>query len=233
MAELLTKGRVLTRLVTFTASKFGGGIQPRVGILRDADQSVVDVASVVPPATKAHVVDMQTLIEAGAEVLAAVRQAAQQETVPAEAVALAREVTLHAPLPRPRRNVFCLGKNYSEHVTEMKTAFAHSALPPGVELPPFPIFFTKCPDCVIGPLDYIETHERISSQLDYEAEMVVVIGKVRDHGFVGRVFLCFETPTPQVVPPSFCVAAATGRLVGTSPPTAPWSTCLVTPSPTT
>ena len=66
-----------------------------------------------------------------------------------------------------------------------------------------------------------------------EAEMVVVIGKVRDHGFVGRVFLCFETPTPQVVPPSFCVAAATGRLVGTSPPTAPWSTCLVTPSPTT
>jgi len=205
MAELLTKGRVLTRLVTFTASKFGGGIQPRVGILRDADQSVVDVASVVPPATKAHVVDMQTLIEAGAEVLAAVRQAAQQETVPAEAVALAGEVTLHAPLPRPRRNVFCLGKNYSEHVTEMKTAFAHSALPPGVELPPFPIFFTKCPDCVIGPLDYIETHERISSQLDYEAEMVVVIGKVRDHGFCWPgVFVFCNADTSSRAPFLLC-----------------------------
>ena len=175
MAELLSKQ--LTRLVTYSASKFGGGA-PRVGILRDADQSVVDVASVVPVAAKAHVVDMQTLIEAGADVLMEVRRAAQQATVPAEAVALWGEVTLHAPLPRPRRNVFCLGKNYSEHVTEMKRAFVHSALPTGQDLPPFPIFFTKCPDCVIAPHDYIEAHEKISTQLDYEAEMVVIIGKV-------------------------------------------------------
>ena len=175
MSEMLSSGvagRALFRLVTYSSQKFPGGLS-RVGVLLD-DHSVVDVQSCLPDGAN-RVRDMQSLIEAGADLLSEVKRVTKMP--PAHAITSANEVTLSAPLPRPKRNVFCLGKNYSEHVSEMKVAFVHSALPAGQELPEFPIFFTKAPECVIAPLDYIEGHEKISSQLDYEAEMVVVIGK--------------------------------------------------------
>ena len=85
------------------------------------------------------------------------------------------EVTLCAPVPRPRRNVFCVGKNYPEHVRE----FAQSGYDNAVtEAPPeAPIVFSKLPDSVIPSGGFIEQDARISTHTDYEAELGVILGR--------------------------------------------------------
>ncbi len=74
-------------------------------------------------------------------------------------------VKLLAPIPLPRKNIFCVGRNYAEHARET------GAAPPEV-----PVYFTKPPTTVIGPLAPILYH-RATQQLDYEVELAVVIGK--------------------------------------------------------
>jgi 2-keto-4-pentenoate hydratase/2-oxohepta-3-ene-1,7-dioic acid hydratase in catechol pathway len=77
---------------------------------------------------------------------------------------------LLAPL-RPKKNVFCVGRNYVAHAEEAARAR-------GVELtlPPLPTFFTKTPGCIIGPGEAVELEAHVSSQYDWEAELAVVIG---------------------------------------------------------
>ena len=76
-----------------------------------------------------------------------------------------REVNLMAPLPRPRKNIYCMGRNYAEHAREG-----------GVAPPEQPVWFTKPPTAVIGPFSPILYHAATQA-LDYEAELVVVIGR--------------------------------------------------------
>ncbi|MFY7960291.1 MAG: fumarylacetoacetate hydrolase family protein [Elsteraceae bacterium] len=84
-------------------------------------------------------------------------------------------VTLEAPIPRPRRNIFCAGVNYRAHASE----FARSGFGPAAvqEIPDHPVIFTKVPDCVIGPGQPIPIPTGLSAAIDYEAELAVVIGK--------------------------------------------------------
>lgn len=86
-----------------------------------------------------------------------------------------REVKLEAPLPMPRRNIFCVGRNYHAHAKELSgSVFKNSA----ASVDAWPIVFTKVPECVIGPNDVVQLPgEAISAQIDYEAELAVVIGK--------------------------------------------------------
>src|SRR6266851_3661331 len=61
------------------------------------------------------------------------------------------DIELLAPIPRPARNIFCVGKNYREHVKEHpQTGFDASGRPGGEALPEAPIIFTKAPSCVIA-----------------------------------------------------------------------------------
>ena len=86
------------------------------------------------------------------------------------------DVTLKAPI-LPRRNLFCVGKNYHEHAAEFsKSGFDHSAKD-GEIAPEFPVVFTKTPDTVIATNDKIPRHASVTDQLDYEAEFAVSIGK--------------------------------------------------------
>jgi 2-keto-4-pentenoate hydratase/2-oxohepta-3-ene-1,7-dioic acid hydratase in catechol pathway len=81
-----------------------------------------------------------------------------------------------APIPQPRRNIFCVGKNYYEHAHEFaKSGFDSSAASGAV--PESPIVFTKVPECVIAPGAAIEIDPNASTAIDYEAELAVVIGK--------------------------------------------------------
>lgn len=85
-------------------------------------------------------------------------------------------VTLKAPI-LPRRNLFCVGKNYHEHAAEFsKSGFDHSAKE-GEIAPEFPVVFTKTPDTVIATNDKIPRQANVTDQLDYEAEFAVIIGK--------------------------------------------------------
>ncbi|MFO1058840.1 MAG: fumarylacetoacetate hydrolase family protein [Dongiaceae bacterium] len=85
-------------------------------------------------------------------------------------------VTLEAPVPRPVRNIFCVGKNYHEHALEFaRSGFDSSAA--GGAVPDHPIIFSKVPECVVGPGRPILVDAGVSTAIDYEAELAVVIGK--------------------------------------------------------
>jgi 2-keto-4-pentenoate hydratase/2-oxohepta-3-ene-1,7-dioic acid hydratase in catechol pathway len=84
-------------------------------------------------------------------------------------------VTLRAPLPRPRRNLFCIGRNYRAHAQELATTVFRDSLP---EKDSWPIVFTKFPETVVGPYDPVRLpHPSITTQIDYESELAVVIGR--------------------------------------------------------
>lgn len=85
--------------------------------------------------------------------------------------------SLLAPIDEPRRNIFCVGKNYHDHAAEFQNSgFDHSAKN-GEHAPEAPVVFTKPASSVIGPGATIPRHANVTSQLDYEAELGVVIGK--------------------------------------------------------
>jgi len=91
------------------------------------------------------------------------------------AIAMA-DLSLTAPLPKPRRNIFCVGKNYFEHAREFAGSGFDSSAKSGGDIPAFPIYFSKVPESVIGPHAAVEM-PAASSAIDYEAELTVVIGK--------------------------------------------------------
>ena len=83
------------------------------------------------------------------------------------------QVKLLAPIPRPRRNIFCVGRNYHAHAKELSaTVFKDNSADPNA----WPIVFTKVPECVTGPYEHVVLPTDVSEQIDYEAELLVVIG---------------------------------------------------------
>jgi 2-keto-4-pentenoate hydratase/2-oxohepta-3-ene-1,7-dioic acid hydratase in catechol pathway len=118
---------------------------------------------------------MLELIQGGPAALAAAREAVEHgarllereglgDLIQRRIGAPAAKVRLQAPIPRPARNVFCLGRNYKEHAAER-----------GAEAPAHPVFFTKAPETVVGPGAGV-THHAATKELDYEVELAVVIG---------------------------------------------------------
>jgi 2-keto-4-pentenoate hydratase/2-oxohepta-3-ene-1,7-dioic acid hydratase in catechol pathway len=81
-------------------------------------------------------------------------------------------VHLCAPIPRPRKNVFCVGWNYVEHFEEGAKLRSTAR-----EMPSHPAFFSKAPTAVNGPYDPIPYHAQASAQMDWEVELGVIIGQ--------------------------------------------------------
>jgi len=153
------------QLVTFTDAK-----GPRPGAMAGVGQVLDLIAAGGLPA---GVTDMQGIIASGAPALAATR-AALAHPAPAALLPL-EQVTLMAPIPRPHRNLFCVGRNYMDHVAEGDRTRGITES----ELPKFPQFFTKAPDTVIAPGAAIPDHTTtgVTKWLDYEAELTLIIGK--------------------------------------------------------
>jgi 2-keto-4-pentenoate hydratase/2-oxohepta-3-ene-1,7-dioic acid hydratase in catechol pathway len=114
--------------------------------------------------------DMLAFIEQGAPALNAARALADRSGSDARAGVAVSSVRLLAPIPRPRRNVVCVGLNYAEHVAESKSVV-------GADAPKYPVFFTKPPSTVIGPGDEIPWHGKVSTAIDWEVELAVIIGR--------------------------------------------------------
>lgn len=85
------------------------------------------------------------------------------------------DVTLVAPL-RPRRNIFCVGKNYHDHAHEFARSGYDSSAAAGA-LPDAPIIFSKVPESVVGPGEPVLIDGTVSEAVDYEAELAVIIGR--------------------------------------------------------
>ena len=86
-----------------------------------------------------------------------------------------REATLEAPIPRPDRNIFCVGKNYHEHAKEFASSGFDSSAAQGT-VPLDPIIFSKVPECVVAHRAPVFFSKSVSSAIDYEAELAVIIG---------------------------------------------------------
>jgi 2-keto-4-pentenoate hydratase/2-oxohepta-3-ene-1,7-dioic acid hydratase in catechol pathway len=141
------------------------GGRRRIGVMESEDE-VADITAADPSLPT----DMLPLIAGWQTLLARVREAIKQ----APRLRLA-DIALKAPLPRPPRNIFCVGKNYHEHAKE----FAHSGFDATAKevVPEAPVVFSKPPSAVIGPGEPIPSHLDPTSSVDYEGELAVVIGK--------------------------------------------------------
>jgi 2-keto-4-pentenoate hydratase/2-oxohepta-3-ene-1,7-dioic acid hydratase in catechol pathway len=145
------------RLVTFRTDDGAARLGAIVG------DSVVDLAAasggVLPS-------EMIGFIEAGPMALERARSLLHTDP-PRTALG---KVTLLAPIPRPARNLFCLGLNYHAHAVEA-TQFGVAS-----SGPEHPIFFTKPPSSVVGPGADIEIDAAVTKEVDWEVELTVVIG---------------------------------------------------------
>ena len=96
-------------------------------------------------------------------------------------------VQLAAPIPRPRKNIMCLGWNYAEHQKETASIRGLEA-----KLPEYPVIFTKAPTTVNGPYGTIVIDPAVSEQVDWEAELAVILGKggknIREEDALAHVF---------------------------------------------
>lgn len=81
-------------------------------------------------------------------------------------------VKLLAPIPRPRKNIFGIGLNYTQHVSE-----SAKSLDTSPDLPKQPVIFSKPPTAVIGPGEPVLHNKTITRQLDWEVELGVIIGR--------------------------------------------------------
>jgi 2-keto-4-pentenoate hydratase/2-oxohepta-3-ene-1,7-dioic acid hydratase in catechol pathway len=157
------------RYVTFSLA---GDPTERLGAVVRTDW-VVDVGSTIADKWPGPFPgDLQSLIQAGPEAWQRAAALIAQE-LPARAGDGHRlpDVRIHAPITRPRKNIFCLGRNYKSHIEE--TARARDV---AVKLPDVPVFFTKASTSINGPYDAVPWDPAVTDQLDYEVELAAIIG---------------------------------------------------------
>ena len=112
--------------------------------------------------------DMLSLIDGGQAAL--LHLAAALATAGSSRVPLA-QVELLAPIPRPRKNIVCLGWNYFDHAKESAAGSGRT-----IEIPEHPVVFTKGVTSVNGPYAEIPAQPEVTQQLDWEVELGVIIG---------------------------------------------------------
>lgn len=149
------------RLVTFSDTS---GM--RIGVHDAASDTIVDLAA----ATRLPK-NMTAFIALGKNGLKRARAAVRSGTgrLPFASV------RLHAPIPRPAKNILCVGKNYYDHAREFHASGVDASA--GKDpIPELPIMFTKWPNSVIASGEPIPSWLDYTNSTDYEGELTVVIG---------------------------------------------------------
>ena len=156
------------KLVTYRAHVESAA---RLGVLEG--DLVIDVARLAAAQGLAAPDSMLGLIDEGPAGLKALRRLLDKQggVYPMGVSTAFANVSLLAPIPRPRKNIFGIGLNYVEHVAE-----SAQALDTAKELPKQPVIFSKPPTTVVGPGAPIEHNSAITRQLDWEVELAVIIG---------------------------------------------------------
>src|SRR5216684_3039657 len=168
---------------------------PGLGLVQDDEIIDVDLAAralgLIPPDSMLELLDQQ---EQGMNELHQILSKAEgrrfTEVKTFSEIGAAHklaDVQLHAPIPRPRKNIMCLGLNYAEHEKESAAARGRSSA-----LPEYPIFFTKAPTTVNAPYGNIVIDPAVSLEVDWEVELGVIIGKmgknIREEDALSYVF---------------------------------------------
>jgi 2-keto-4-pentenoate hydratase/2-oxohepta-3-ene-1,7-dioic acid hydratase in catechol pathway len=149
---------------------FRSGDERRLGVAREgAPDEIVDVAAVAdrsgtapPPA------DILGAIDGGEAALGRLRELAASATGGDGVLRLA-DLTLLAPFDPPRGHVLAIGRNYQKHAEEGARALNEEVRPPTI--------FTKAITTVAGPYADIRIDPSVSTEIDWEVELGVVIGR--------------------------------------------------------
>jgi 2-keto-4-pentenoate hydratase/2-oxohepta-3-ene-1,7-dioic acid hydratase in catechol pathway len=153
------------RFATFSPGSEG---RPRLGLMRG--DHMVDVTAAAGTDGPDAPATLLALIQAGPD--------AWQRAARTAAVAGDRHthplssIRWHAPIPRPAKNVFCLGANYVAHAKESAQARGRE-----MKIPTVPVIFTKASTAVSGPFDEVAVDRAATQQVDWEVELGVVIGR--------------------------------------------------------
>lgn len=138
---------------------YGLGNETKLGALRE--DGIVDLSP--------HFDSMLEFIDSGMDGLKFVANLLRG----APAAHLVSEVTLRSPIPQPRRDLWAVGWNYLKHFQEGVGRREDAQ----AEIPEYPTFFRKATYTVVGPLDVIAYDGELSTDMDYEGELVVIIGR--------------------------------------------------------
>lgn len=156
------------RLVTYIA----GSNEPRLGVI--VNKLVIDVEGLGGARDLVLPSDMLSFIRDSTTFLPTLRELLDDSSrqLPPGSARPIEDVKLCAPIPRPSKNIFGIGLNYSEHVAE-----SARSLDTDKNLPKQPVLFSKPPTTVVGPGDAIHHNAKMTQQLDWEVELAVIIGK--------------------------------------------------------
>lgn len=145
---------------------------PRLGFLHN--NLVIDMEDFGEISNFPLPIDMLDLIDMGFEIIEEINELIKEtrEVDFQEIGYELNEVTILAPIQRPRKNIIGIGLNYTEHVAESARTLDTTG-----KLPQKPIIFSKPPTTVTGPNTHILLNSKLTQQLDWEVELGVVIGK--------------------------------------------------------
>ncbi len=153
------------RYATFST---GSDPVPRLGVL-DGDH-MVDAAAAVrgtwpgdPPSS------LLALVQQGPDAWRRMQDLAAEGGTVRHPIA---EIRWHAPIPKPVKNIFCLGLNYLAHARESAQARGRD-----VKIPEVPVIFTKAPTAANGPYDDIRVDRAVTGQVEWEVELGVIVGR--------------------------------------------------------
>ena len=155
------------KLVTFEGSN-----GPRAGAVLDGGRYLCLKTAAEALGEGVDASSLLALIQAGPAGLETAQRLVKRAGETPAAIVAAEQVRLLAPIPRPARNVFCVGLNYVDHVAE-----GHRARQTEMKLPEVPTFFTKSTNTITAPDGAVRLDPKLTELLDYEVELAVVIGR--------------------------------------------------------
>jgi 2-keto-4-pentenoate hydratase/2-oxohepta-3-ene-1,7-dioic acid hydratase in catechol pathway len=151
----------------YATYSLAGDSTPRLGVVRD--DRMIDVTAAVRSRWADAPATLLALVQQGPEAWARLRDLLGAGTT-GDGTALG-DVRWHAPIPRPLKNIICLGLNYAAHIREGAVARGRE-----VKIPNDPVFFSKLPTTVAGPFEDVRVDTAVTQQVDWEAELGVIVG---------------------------------------------------------
>lgn len=156
----------IKKLLTFEADGYR-----RWGVLSADEQGVYSADALEEAFFTPLTETLSEFIRQGNDSLSALAYALEQnEKTQAVSPMPLNRIRIVSPLPENERNIFCIGKNYPDHIAEFER-------PAKADIPAHPVIFTKAAAAVIGTEDTIQAHAALTKELDYEGELAVIIGK--------------------------------------------------------
>jgi 2-keto-4-pentenoate hydratase/2-oxohepta-3-ene-1,7-dioic acid hydratase in catechol pathway len=131
--------------------------EARVGVLRPDGEHVAEIREAR---------DMLSLIDGGRDALTMASKALDGGSSRSHRLA---DVQVLAPIAQPRGNVIAIGRNYQAHAEESARASGKAVDPPTV--------FSKAITSISGPYDDIVVDAAVTTQVDWEVELGVVVGR--------------------------------------------------------